>query len=152
MLYDTFSFKLTLPPSSAVMEFCVCFRSEGSEYWDSYEVCDFTSTENSMQWINFIFFIFLQGKNYRIIKKRSTFGSHSPGILMMEHQKFAIGGGGGGGVGDQQPKIPNTQTKTSATNPIAIPNGKYNDLTQSKMTSYSEFASWNHLDNECPYW
>lgn len=38
------------------------------------------------------------------------------------------------------------------TNPISIPNGKYNDLTQSKMTSYSEFASWNHLDHAGPYW
>lgn len=38
VLYDTFSFKLTLPPTSVVLEFCVCFRSEGTEYWDSYEV------------------------------------------------------------------------------------------------------------------
>lgn len=38
------------------------------------------------------------------------------------------------------------------THPIAIPNAKYNDLTQSKMTSYSEFASWNHLDQISPYW
>lgn len=70
---------------------------------------------------------------------------------MMEEQKFTVnlygGNGGGVGVGDQQQKTP-----TKATNPIAIPNGKYNDLTQSKMTSYSEFASWNHLENECPYW
>lgn len=129
VLYDTFSFKFTLPPSSAVMEFCVCFRSEGSEYWDSYE-----------------------GKNYRIIKKRSTsVASHSPGILMSDDQKFGVNLHGVGG-GDQQ-KYPQTKlSATTTTNPIAIPNGKYNDLTQSKMTSYSEFASWNHLDNECPYW
>lgn len=41
--------------------------------------------------------------------------------------------------------------KFAPSNPITIP-GKYNDLTQSKMTSYSEFASWNHLDNAAPYW
>lgn len=40
---------------------------------------------------------------------------------------------------------------SSQTNPMSIP-GKYHDLTQSKMTSYSEFASWNHLDNAAPYW
>lgn len=99
-----------------------------------------------------IYFIFLQGKNYRIIKKRSTFASQSPGILMMDDQKIAVNvyGVGGTGAGDQPLKNPTTQTPT---NPIAIPNAKYNnDLTQSKMTSYSEFASWNHLDNECPYW
>lgn len=69
---------------------------------------------------------------------------------MMEEQKFTVNLYGVNAVsgGDQQQKI----SKTTPTNPIAIPNGKYNDLTQSKMTSYSEFASWNHLENECPYW
>lgn len=38
VIYDTFSFKLTLPPSSVVLEFCVCFRVDGTEYWDSNEV------------------------------------------------------------------------------------------------------------------
>lgn len=84
-----------------------------------------------------------QGKNYKLIKKRSTFASHSPGILMLgEEQKIGINLQGG--QNQTKPQTP--------TNPIAIPNGKYNDLTQSKMTSYSEFASWNHLDRECPYW
>lgn len=46
----------------------------------------------------------------------------------------------------------NSNMGTTNTNPISIPGGKYTDLTQSKMTSYSEFASWNHLDNESPYW
>ena len=104
----------------------------------------------------FCFYFFKQGKNYRIIKKRSTFASHSPGILMMDDQKFAVNlhGVSNGVASDQQQK--NSTTIANAvpptTNPIAIPNAKYNDLTQSKMTSYSEFASWNHLDNECPYW
>lgn len=69
---------------------------------------------------------------------------------MMDDQKFTINlhGVSAGAGGDQQQK----NSTTTTTNPIAIPNGKYNDLTQSKMTSYSEFASWNHLENECPYW
>lgn len=87
---------------------------------------------------------FPQGKNYKLIKKRSTFASQSPGILMMEEPKLAYNPYGGVG-----------QTKNvnqMLTHPIAIPNAKYNDLTQSKMTSYSEFASWNHLDQISPYW
>lgn len=71
---------------------------------------------------------------------------------MMEDQKFAVNLYAGGGGDQQKAAIQPVKAATPPTNPIAIPNGKYNDLTQSKMTSYSEFASWNHLDNECPYW
>lgn len=39
VLYDTFSFKLTLPPSSNTVEFCVCFRADGKEFWDNNDVC-----------------------------------------------------------------------------------------------------------------
>lgn len=35
VIYDTFSFKLTLPPRSRKIEFCVCYRSDGKEFWDS---------------------------------------------------------------------------------------------------------------------
>lgn len=35
VIYDTFSFKLTLPPHSRNLEFCVCFRTDEKEYWDS---------------------------------------------------------------------------------------------------------------------
>lgn len=35
--------------------------------------------------------------------------------------------------------------------PIGIPT-KYVDLTQAKIASWSEFASWNHLENSGPYW
>lgn len=34
-LFDTFSFKLNLPPRVRRIEFCVCFRCEGAEYWDN---------------------------------------------------------------------------------------------------------------------
>lgn len=37
-LYDTFSFSASIPPSAAkfqIVEFCVCFRCSGSEYWDN---------------------------------------------------------------------------------------------------------------------
>lgn len=37
-IYDTFSFKMTLPPNSRKLEFCVCFRTEGKEYWDNNNV------------------------------------------------------------------------------------------------------------------
>ncbi|GJQ72536.1 hypothetical protein Trydic_g1207 [Trypoxylus dichotomus] len=35
VLYDTFSFKLTLPPKSKRIEFCICFKCEAKEYWDN---------------------------------------------------------------------------------------------------------------------
>lgn len=34
-LFDTFSFKLNLPPRVRKVEFCVCFRCEEKEYWDN---------------------------------------------------------------------------------------------------------------------
>lgn len=38
VLYDTFSFKHTLPPASNKIEFCVCFRADGKEFWDNNDV------------------------------------------------------------------------------------------------------------------
>lgn len=37
VLYDTFSFRLPLPPQSRRLEFCVRFHAEGhgQDYWDS---------------------------------------------------------------------------------------------------------------------
>jgi len=35
VLYDTFSFRIPLPPRSRRLEFCVCFRAENQEYWDN---------------------------------------------------------------------------------------------------------------------
>uniref|UniRef100_A0A1B6CAT6 Protein phosphatase 1 regulatory subunit n=1 Tax=Clastoptera arizonana TaxID=38151 RepID=A0A1B6CAT6_9HEMI len=48
VIYDTFSFRLTLPPMSSKVEFCVCYRCSGTEHWDN----------------NF-------GKNYTLTKKGS---------------------------------------------------------------------------------
>lgn len=50
VLYDTFSFKLTLPPASNKIEFCVCFRSDGKECWDNNNV--------SLVWIYLFLFLF----------------------------------------------------------------------------------------------
>lgn len=35
VLYDTFSFKLQLPPKSRKLEFCICFKCNDQEYWDN---------------------------------------------------------------------------------------------------------------------
>lgn len=44
-LFDTFSFKLTLPPASKrSVEFCVCYRSDGQEYWDSNNVSEINAS------------------------------------------------------------------------------------------------------------
>lgn len=42
-------------------------------------------------------------------------------------------------------------TTTTGTSPIPIPT-KYADITQAKISTWSEFASWNHLENNSPYW
>lgn len=34
-LYDTFGFRLQLPIHSRRLEFCVCFKCKGEEYWDN---------------------------------------------------------------------------------------------------------------------
>lgn len=36
ILYDTFSFRLPFPAKSRKIEFCVCFRCSGKEYWDNH--------------------------------------------------------------------------------------------------------------------
>lgn len=38
VVFDTFSFKITLPPSSKRLEFCICYRSNEKEYWDNNDV------------------------------------------------------------------------------------------------------------------
>lgn len=37
-IYDTFSFKITLPPTSRRLEFCVCYKFDELEYWDNNQV------------------------------------------------------------------------------------------------------------------
>lgn len=37
-VHDTFSFKLTLPPNSRKLEFCVCYRTDDKEFWDNNDV------------------------------------------------------------------------------------------------------------------
>lgn len=67
-LYDTFRFNLTLPVKSNVIEFCVRYRTDGSEFWDNndsknyivkkkQEVCRKTnleSKESQKHWVNAI--------------------------------------------------------------------------------------------------
>lgn len=102
VLYDTFSFRLTLPPRARRVEFCVCFRCDGAEYWDS----------NS-------------GKNYVLLKKSSS--NEDESLL----QKLRRSG---------SENVPAQNTIRCA------------DAVHAKLDSWSEFASWNHLDNSCPYW
>ncbi|CAG9864273.1 unnamed protein product [Phyllotreta striolata] len=96
VLYDTFSFKFSLPPTRVKkLEFCVCFRCEGKEYWD-----------NNL------------GKNYNLVKKSSL---NNDDVFKKN-------------INERQAVI------------------KCNDIVQAKMESWSEFASWTHLENNSPYW
>lgn len=52
VVFDTFSFKITLPPSSKRLEFCICFRTETQEYWDNNEGKNYTITKRSPFYYN----------------------------------------------------------------------------------------------------
>lgn len=99
VLYDTFSFRITLPPRSRRLEFCVCFRCEGTEYWDNNG-----------------------GKNYIIMKKEQPPQTQQP--LQRSVFDASI----------------NLARKFSDVKPDVF------------IDSWSEFASWNHLNNDTPYW
>ena len=60
VLYDTFSFKLTLPPVNRKLEFCICFRCDGKEFWDNNDVSAhiFNDKKKSAYHIAFLFFCF----------------------------------------------------------------------------------------------
>lgn len=109
-LYDTFSFKITLPPKSKRIEFCVCFRCGEEEFWDNNG-----------------------GKNYVLLKKTNDGipKSHSADDLLAE-----------------QPKLHRTNSDTET----LIKHIKCADALQAKLESWSEFASWTHLENNTPYW
>ncbi|XP_055609116.1 uncharacterized protein LOC129756300 [Uranotaenia lowii] len=47
-LYDTFSFKLTLPPKSRRIEFCVCFKCDIGEFWDNNDGHNYSLTNRVM--------------------------------------------------------------------------------------------------------
>ncbi|XP_011559654.2 protein phosphatase 1 regulatory subunit 3C [Plutella xylostella] len=48
-LYDTFSFRLQLPIHSRRLDFCVCFRCKGEEYWDSNGGNNYTIEKQSVR-------------------------------------------------------------------------------------------------------
>lgn len=47
-LHDTFSFKLTLPPKSRRIEFCVCYKCEAGEFWDNNDGRNYSLTNRVM--------------------------------------------------------------------------------------------------------
>lgn len=52
VIFDTFSFKITLPPSSQRLEFCICYRADGNEYWDNNGGKNYTITKRSPFYYN----------------------------------------------------------------------------------------------------
>lgn len=104
VLFDTFSFKLNLPPKCRKIEFCVCFRCEAKEYWDNNG-----------------------GQNYVIVKKIK----HEP--IRKPHAASV------GTNGRNEPDSSKIQKKCA-------------DAMQAKLETWSEFASWTHLENSNPYW
>nr|CAD7407739.1 unnamed protein product [Timema poppensis] len=115
VLYDTFSFRLTLPPRSRCVEFCVCFRGETGEFWDNNG-----------------------GKNYVMLKKPSAVVTN--GDVGFQGEADAI-------LLKNQLRRNNSDLSSSLNGPK-----KCSDALHAGMDSWSEFASWNHLDNSSPYW
>ncbi|XP_037933033.1 protein phosphatase 1 regulatory subunit 3B isoform X2 [Teleopsis dalmanni] len=52
VVFDTFAFKITLPPSSKRLEFCICFRAKDKEYWDNNDGTNYTITKRSPFYYN----------------------------------------------------------------------------------------------------
>ncbi|XP_060653111.1 protein phosphatase 1 regulatory subunit 3C [Drosophila nasuta] len=52
VVFDTFSFKITLPPSSKRLEFCICYRSNDNEYWDNNDGKNYTISKRSPFYYN----------------------------------------------------------------------------------------------------
>ncbi|KAH8259263.1 hypothetical protein KR026_001182 [Drosophila bipectinata] len=52
VVFDTFSFKITLPPSSKRLEFCICYRTNDTEYWDNNDGKNYTISKRSPFYYN----------------------------------------------------------------------------------------------------
>lgn len=52
VVFDTFSFKITLPPSSKRLEFCICFRTGTDEHWDNNDGKNYTISKRSSFYFN----------------------------------------------------------------------------------------------------
>ncbi|XP_065360678.1 protein phosphatase 1 regulatory subunit 3B-B isoform X2 [Calliphora vicina] len=52
VIFDTFSFKITLPPSSKRLEFCICFRADTQEFWDNNKGLNYTISKRSPFYYN----------------------------------------------------------------------------------------------------
>ncbi|KAH8307419.1 hypothetical protein KR044_011700 [Drosophila immigrans] len=52
VVFDTFSFKITLPPSSKRLEFCICYRSNDNEFWDNNDGKNYTISKRSPFYYN----------------------------------------------------------------------------------------------------
>ncbi|XP_022211256.1 protein phosphatase 1 regulatory subunit 3C isoform X2 [Drosophila obscura] len=52
VVFDTFSFKITLPPSSKRLEFCICYRINDTEYWDNNDGTNYTISKRSPFYYN----------------------------------------------------------------------------------------------------
>lgn len=77
-------------------------------------------------------------KNYVIFKRNSNYTDPAEALKKIENCKIDN----------------NNQTKQNCqnTNNNSSIDAKYADLSNAKVTSWSEFASWSHLENTTPYW
>lgn len=123
-IYDTFCFKLTLPPNSRHLEFCVSYRSKGQEFWDSNDV----SIDRYIFFKTKILIINLfQGKNYVLTNR------HSP---VIDTHKYNF----------------DSAVMKKVTSPLGIP--QKGPLSLNRLSPWSELDSWRSGQNieSTPYW
>ncbi|XP_049790886.1 serine-rich adhesin for platelets-like isoform X2 [Schistocerca nitens] len=98
-----------LQEPSRRVEFCVCFRCGGREYWDSNG-----------------------GANYALVRRAPVVATPAPAAAPAAVAVASVPAGAGPGPAQGA--------------------GKFRDALHAKLDSWSEFASWNHLVTEGPYW
>lgn len=143
VIYDTFSFRLTLPPNSRNLEFCVCFRTDGKEYWDNNQVS--TSFQlfrdlshlclTSLSKHEIHFCSFLQGINYKLTNRVSARQEENEFLIQLsprtDNKENA-----------NKEQLANKFLSTSPSDAVGIPKPKFG--------TWSEFSSRN--ETLLPYW
>lgn len=136
VIYDTFSFKLTLPPNSRNLEFCVCYRADGKEYWDNNQVSicrrhQFNQVQSFLTTF-FRFFPLSQGVNYKLTNRVSARQEENEFFVSFNRNEI-------------KPSTENcdqTENNKSATEGVDIP--------KPRLGSWSEFSTRN--ETILPYW
>lgn len=122
VIYDTFSFKLTLPPHSRNLEFCVCYKTDSEEYWDSNGV----SRRSERICLTSTDFASFQGLNYKLTNRVSAKQQENELVIRLNNASFTNS---------------SAANRINASEPI--------DMSMSKISSWSDHEK---QVEPLPYW